>query len=83
MSKIKSFYSFQIEIFISQSEFIILYPNEAVVKIFISYMKENPKIYVYHLFLAAYMKTFDVDTIVTDDEGFNEIIGIEVINPYS
>lgn len=69
-----------IEIF--TSNFQILYPNETVVKVFIAFLNKDPRIYVHDLFLVAYMKTFGLDTIITDDNDFKEIKGIEVLNPF-
>ena len=69
-----------IEVF--TSNFQILYPNEAVLKEFVTLMSKSPKIYVYDLFLVAYMKTYGLNTIITDDAGFKEIEGIEILNPF-
>ena len=71
-----------LDLFSQRSNLRVLYPNEAVFKSFISLMNSEPKIYVYDLFLVAYMKTYKIKTIISDDTDFEEIKEIEVLNPF-
>ena len=71
-----------IKLFIEHPAFSILYPTEEVTKKFLKLMESNPQMYVYDLYLVAYMKSYGIDAIITDDEDFKEIKGIEVINPF-
>jgi len=71
-----------IRLFTEHPIFRIIYPSEAVTQKFINLMENNPKLYVYDLYLAAYMQVFGIETIITDDKDFEEIKGIEVINPF-
>ena len=71
-----------LDLFSQRSNLRVLYPNEAVFKSFISLMNSEPKIYVYDLFLVAYMKTYKIKTIISDDTDFEEIKDIEVLNPF-
>ena len=71
-----------IRLFTEHPIFRIIYPSEAVTQKFINLMENNPKLYVYDLYLAAYMLVYGIETIITDDKDFEEIKGIEVINPF-
>jgi len=71
-----------LKIFIKHPSFKILYPMEDVSKEFNILLENNPKLYIYDLYLVAYMKTFGIKNIVTDDEDFKEIKGINVLNPF-
>ena len=71
-----------LKIFISNPKITILHPSEKTTSVFLSLMKNDLKLYVYDLYLVAYMKTYGIDAIITDDEDFKEIKGIEVINPF-
>ena len=71
-----------LKILSSNPKLTILYPNDKTISIFLSMMEKDPKIYVYDLFLVAYMKTYAIKSIITDDADFEEIKDIEVLNPF-
>lgn len=71
-----------LNIFISNPKFNLIYPTKKTVTILLQLMGDNPKLYIYDLFITAYMKDYGIKSIITDDEGFNEIKGIEIVNPF-
>ena len=71
-----------LKILSSNPKLTMLYPNDKTISIFLSMMEKDPKLYVYDLFLVAYMKAYGIKTIITDDMDFEEIKDIEVLNPF-
>ncbi|OGF98816.1 hypothetical protein A2153_04675 [Candidatus Gottesmanbacteria bacterium RBG_16_38_7b] len=71
-----------LKILVSNPKIVKLYPSDKTTVEFLKLMEKEPKIYIYDLYLVAYMKVYGIEVIITDDMDFKQIKDIEVINPF-